>query len=137
MAELKPLAKIVLALLSGLAFDYFAGPRWGSWNESIAAVVFTMGICFLAALSIGGAIQGPGALPTVIAFALSFLLWPPLNGISLLNLGALGFFGIFQVLPAIAGGLVGLALHRLNLRIWWFVATASLAVSLLLIGPGR
>jgi len=137
VAELKPLAKVVLALLSGLLLTYFAGHRWSSWNETIAAVAFTMGICFLAALSLGGAIQGPGALPAVVAFALSFLVWPPFNGISLLNFAALGFFGMFEVLPAIAGGLAGLALHRLNLRIWWFVATAILALSLLIIGPGR
>jgi hypothetical protein len=103
----------------------------------IAAIAFIMGICFLAALSLGGAIQGPGALAAVVAFALSFLVWPPLNGISLLNLGGLGYFGIFEVLPAIAGGLAGLALHRLNLRIWWFGATAILALSLLVVGPGQ
>jgi hypothetical protein len=65
VAELKPLANVLLALLSGLLLAYFAGHRWSSWNETIAAFAFTMGICFLAALSLGGAIQGPGTLPAV------------------------------------------------------------------------
>jgi hypothetical protein len=63
VAELKPLAKVVLALLSRVLLAYFARHRWSSWNETIAAVAFTMGICFLAAVSLGGAIQGRGRYP--------------------------------------------------------------------------
>jgi Mn2+/Fe2+ NRAMP family transporter len=137
MVQLKPVGKVVLALSSGLLFNYFGGPRWSSWNETIATIAFVMGACFLAALSLGGAIRGSGARPAVIAFALSFLVWPALQGVSLREIGALEFFGIFEVLPAMAGGLAGLALHRFNLRISWFVASAILALSLISIGPPR
>jgi hypothetical protein len=141
MPKLKPLAKVTLALLAGLLLNEFAAPRWSSWKETIAAMAFAQGVCFLAALSLGGVIRGPGGLPAVIAFALSFLVWPVLrHGASALlggRMGYLGYLGIFEVLPAIAGGLTGLALHRFHLSIWWFVATAAFAVSLVSIGPPR
>jgi hypothetical protein len=141
MAKLTSLARVTLALLAGLLLNDFAAPRWSSWNETISAMAFVMGVCFLAALSLGGVIRGPGALPAMIAFALSFLIWPVLRYGASAYLGGLmgylGYLGIFEVLPATAGGLTGLALRRFNLRIWWFVATATLAVSLVSIGPPR
>jgi hypothetical protein len=137
MVQLRPVAKVVLALLLGVLLNYFAGPRWSSWNETIATFAFVMCACFLAALGLGGVIRGPGARPSVIAFALSFLVWPALNGVRLREMGALGFFGLLEVLPATVGGFAGLALHRFNLRIWWFIASAILALGLISIGPPR
>jgi hypothetical protein len=81
--------------------------------------------------------QGPGAGLAVIVFALSFLIWPAMHGVALREAGAIEFFGIFQVLPAIAGGMAGLALHRLRLHVWWFVASAAVALALLEVGPPR
>ena len=77
-----------------------------------------------------------GARLAVIAFALSFLVWPALHeGVSLREAPAVEFFAILEVLPATGGGLTGLALDKLDLRIWWFLAAGVVAVGLLAIGP--
>jgi len=126
-----------MALLLGLVFEYFAGPRWSAWNETIAAMAFCMSASFLAALSIGGIMRGPGARLAVVVFALSLLVRTAFHGGVRVLPGILMYLGILEVLPAIAGGFVGLALHRLHLRVWWFAAAAILAIGLVAIGPPR
>ena len=79
--------------------------------------------------------RGPGARPAVVVFALSLLVRLILHARMLL--GILAFNGVLEVLPAIAGGFVGLALQKLNLRIWWFTVPAILAIGLIAIGPPR
>jgi hypothetical protein len=128
-------AKFGAALLSGLLLERFAGPRWSAWTETIAAIAFCMIACFLAALSLGGVMRGAGARPAVVVFALSLLVRPILHARMLL--GILAFNGVLEVLPAISGGFVGLALQKLNLRIWWFAVPAILAIGLIAIGPPR
>jgi hypothetical protein len=129
--------KIAAALLLGLAFEYFAGPRWSAWNETVAAMAFCITACFLAALSIGGVVRGPGARPAVVVFALSLLVQPAFHGGVRVVPGILAYLGILEVLPALAGGFAGLALQRFNPRIWWFAVPALLATGLIAIGPPR
>jgi len=129
--------KIAVAFLLGLALEYFAAPRWSAWNETLAALAFCVSACFLAALSFGGAIRGPGAGPAVIVFALSLLVHPAFHGGVRVLPGILVYLGMLEVLPAIAGGFAGLALHRFNLRIWWSAVPAIMAFALIAIGPPR
>ncbi len=139
--RLKLPAKVTFALLIGLLFNEFAAPRWSSWNQTFPAMALTMGVCFLAGLSLAGMFRGPGALSSAIAFALSFLVWPGLRYGTRVYLGNavgyFGFLGILEALPAIAGGVAGLNLRRFKLRIMWFGADAILAICLLLAGAPR
>ena len=134
---MKASSKVVLALLVGLFFNYYAGPRWSAWSETISAIAFTLGACFLAALGLSGAMRGPGTKLAVIAFALSCLPGPFMHGFRGPEIGALLVAGLFSTLPAIAGGLAGLALQRFNLRPWWFLAAGVVAIGLVAIGPPK
>jgi len=73
----------------------------------------------------------------MIAFGLSFLAGPFMHGATSLVIVALVIAGVFAMLPAIAGGVTGLALHRFNLRPWWFVAAGTAALSLVAFGPPK
>jgi hypothetical protein len=136
MFRWKPAARIALAILVGVLFDWFSGSRWNSWPETITAVIFVSVACFLAGMSVGGATRGPNARAVIILFAVSFLIWPALNGM-LRQFPALEFFGILEVLPTLAGGLTGMLLQRSHRGAWWVITAAVSAVSVTAVGPPR
>jgi hypothetical protein len=134
--EWKAALKTLLGLTLGLLFNYFAGRIWSAWEETAAAAVLVMAVCFLAALALGVLGRKSGLLAG-IAFAFSFLIWPLMNGWPVWGVEGLLFNGILEFSPAIFGASVGLALRRFGFRSWWYAAAAVLAVGLLLLGPHR
>jgi len=126
--------RITLTFVLGLCFDWFSGSRWGSWPETFTTIAFVVLACVLAGMSVGGASRYPDARASVIAFALSFLVWPALHGM-LRQFTELVFFGLLQVLPTLAGGVTGMVVRRSSPRAWWVIAAAVGSVSITAAGP--
>jgi peptidoglycan/LPS O-acetylase OafA/YrhL len=89
-------------------------------------------------MSANGAARGQNGRAIIVAFAVSFLIWPALNGILRpFSAPALELFGILEVLPTLAGGLTGMLLERSNVGAWWVIMAAVGAVGVTAVGPPR
>ncbi len=130
------LLRIVLAFLLGWFLGWITAPRLSSWNETLAAAVYILAICFLAGISLGALIRGRKSVAVVVAFSVSLLVAPAWNGL-LSRFEALAFYGILYVLPAMLGGFLGLALPSAKIRVFVAAAAALVGFAMFSIGPPR
>lgn len=109
--RLDPLAKVVVASLAGLLLGWVTALPFSSSKDTSTAVVLVIAFQLLAGLSVGALTRGRKAGAAVVIFSVSLLGWPEWNGL-LRQFEGLEFYGVLEVVPAMVGGFIALAVHK-------------------------